>query len=268
VNNALARKPADDLALQSMRLILLSRLGKSGDAREQLAALQPRLTPERFTLSEAWLLFQEGKTAEATNRLRTHLQDPNAAYYWAELTLAEGQSDGVMEALDRHPYDAARWGRLGEFASMKGVKTVAAECFRRALRHDPENAQLLNNFAYASLLTDSFNEAEVLAAAKKVHTMMPGNPSIVHTYASVLLRCRKERECLDLLDKSPALTQKTARLLYAKGQAHERLEQWDPALKAYSECVALPETEKATGELARPALQQRIDHVRARAQRR
>lgn len=99
--------------------------------------------------------------------------------------------------------------------------------------------------------------------------MQPGNPSVVHTYASALLRCRKERECLELLDKSPSLTQKSARLLHAHATAHERLEHWGPALKSFEACLVHPETEGvAAGDLARPSIQRRIDHVRARGERR
>ena len=269
VDGALSRKLPGDLPLRTQRVIVLARMGRADDAREQLEAIRGQLPPERYTLTEAWLLNQQGKTSEAAERLRTQLQDSHAAYFWAELSLAEGRPQGVIEALDRHAYDAARWSRLGEIAWRKDLMGPAAECFRRAHRREPENAQHLNNFAYASLQSGSFDEAEVLAAAKKVHTMLPAHPSIVHTYASALLRCRKERDCLELLDKSPALTQRTARLLLVKAQAHERLEQWEPALKAYADCLSNPETESVpSGDLSRPALKQRLEQVRARSEKR
>jgi tetratricopeptide (TPR) repeat protein len=269
VDGALERKFRGDLSFQAMRMVLLARMGRESEARDQFSLIAPQLPPERAALCDAWLLHREGRLPEAASRLRDHLQDTHAAVYWAELALMEGGSDGVLEVLDRHTLDAARWGKLGELARQKGLLSLAAQCYRRALRFDAENPQLLNNYAYASLQLDSFDETEVLAAAKKVASILPGNPSIVHTYAAALLRCRKERECVELLDKSPALTQKSARLLHALATAHERLEHWGPAMKSYEACLVHPETEGvAAGDLARASIKRRIEHVRARSEKR
>ena len=269
VDGALSRRLPGESAFQSLRMVLLARMGRPDDAREQWARLAPGLPPARAVLCEAWLLRQEGRTADALARLRSHMEDPHVAYSWAELTLTEGEAAGVVEALDRHPLDAGRWGRLGELARQKGSMSQAAGCYRRALKSDPDNAQLLNNFAFASLQLDAFDEAEVLAMARKATVVLPGNPSVLHTYATALLRCRKEQECVDRLDKSPALTQGSARLLHLHATAHERLGHWSLAMKSYSACVAHPETEAVrVGELSRASLQRQVELMKSKMESR
>jgi predicted Zn-dependent protease len=269
VDGAISRKLPGELSFATLRVVLLSRLGRAQEARNQFAAISAQMTPDRALLCEAWILHQEGRTPEAISRLQGSLQDPVAAMYWAELSLIDGKADGVVEALERHALDVPRWWRLGELARQKGNLAAAVACYRRALRLEPENPQLLNNFAYGSLQLETFDQAEVLAAAKKVSSLMPGNPVVLHTYASALVRCKQERECVELLEKSPAVVKKSAGLLHVQGSAYERLEQWAPALKAYEACLAHPDSAAATtGDLSRKAIQERIDRVRARVEKR
>jgi tetratricopeptide (TPR) repeat protein len=269
VDGALSRRLPGEIPFQVMRLVLLARMGRAEDARGQFSSIASNLPPERAVLCDAWLLQQEGRTADAVARLREHLQDPHVAICWAEVTLMDGRDDGVLGALDRHSLDAGRWGRIGELARQKGFMATAAGGYRRALRSDPENPQLLNNYAFASLQLESFDEPDVLAAARKACAILPGNPSVIHTYATALLRCRKEQECIELLDKSPAATQRSARLLHAHAVAHERLQHWSLALKSYAACLAHPETEGVkAGDLARLTLQRRIDQVKSKMETR
>src|SRR6185503_20001273 len=137
VDEALSRRLPQELALQTIRMVLLARMGRSSEARDQLSRLAPELPPERVILCDGWLLQQEGRRDDAAARFHEGLQDPHVAMAWAELLLTDGRADGVVEALDRHPLDAARWGRLAELARQKDLMTAAAGCYRRALRSDP-----------------------------------------------------------------------------------------------------------------------------------
>ncbi|MBI4566722.1 MAG: tetratricopeptide repeat protein [Planctomycetes bacterium] len=269
VDSALTRGDPGDVSFQSMRMVLLARLGRIAEAKAALERISDRLSPARVIVCEAWMLLTEDRPAEAMERLASRLDDPDAAVYWAELTLLNGRPDGVIEALERHSLNAARWGRLGELARQQGFIAVAAACYRGALCSDPDNPQLLNNFAYASLQLDTFDEPAVLAAAKKACALIPDHPSVLHTYATALLRCGRERECINLLKTSAALTQRSAKLLYALASAYEKAGRLAQAVTSYEACRNHPDTAGVReGDLARPAIERRIERLRAELQAR
>jgi tetratricopeptide (TPR) repeat protein len=268
VDAALSRRPPGEGAFHVLRLVLLARLGRAPEAREELARAAASVTPDLAVLCRAWLLQQEGRPADAEAHLRENLQHPHAAFAWGELRLMDGRTEGVVEALGRHPLDAPRWGRLGELARRQGDLATAAACYRHALESDSDNPQLLNNFAYASLQLETFDEVQVLAMARKATVVLPGNPSVLHTYATALVRCRREQECIDLLDKSPVLLQGSASLLQIHATAHERLRHWSLALKSYTACLAHPDTERVkTGDLSRDELRRRAGLMQSKLDR-
>ncbi|HVE13441.1 MAG TPA: tetratricopeptide repeat protein, partial [Elusimicrobiota bacterium] len=142
VDAALARKPAEDAPFLSLRMILLGLSGREAEAKAALDGLAPKLRPAKALVCEAWLLARGGKTAEAAERLRSKLDDPDVAQAWADAMLRQGKSDGIFEALEPHGLDAARWIRLAETARANSLPAVAVALYRKALRTDSENAAL------------------------------------------------------------------------------------------------------------------------------
>ncbi|HVE13169.1 MAG TPA: tetratricopeptide repeat protein, partial [Elusimicrobiota bacterium] len=263
VDAALAKKPADDGPFLSLRMILLGLSGKDAEAKAALDRLAPRLRPEKALVCEAWLLARGGKPAEAAGRLRSKLDDPDVAQAWADLMLRQGKSEGIFEALEPHGLDAARWIRLAETARANGLPAVAVALYRKALRTDGENAALLNNFAYVSLQLDAYNSDEVVAAAAKAFALAPKNVSMIHTYASALLKTKRERECIALLQKERWVTEKWAKLLLVLAQAYEKAGDGEAAARTYTACLRHPDTAAIqSGDLARPELEKKIEQLR------
>jgi cellulose synthase operon protein C len=263
VDAVLAKKPADDGPFLALRMIFLGLSGKEAEAKAALDALAPRFRPAKALICEAWLLSRGGKLAEASDRLRTKLDDPDVAQAWADLMLRQGKPEGVLQALEPHALDAARWIRLAETARANGLPPVAAACYRKAIRTDGENVALLNNFAYLSLQLDSYNAEEVLAAARKALALAPKNVNVTHTTATALLKTGNEKECITLLQSDRWATEKWAKLLLVLAQAHEKAGDRDAAVKAYTACLKHPDTVSVeTGDLSRPSLQNQIERLR------
>jgi hypothetical protein len=70
-----------------------------------------------------------------------------------------------------------------------------------------------------------------------------------------------------LLEKTPAITGRSTRLLYRLAQAHERTGALPQALRWYSACLNHPDSASGTGELSKQALQAKIDELKARLPR-
>ena len=267
VDAVLARKPAEDAPFLALRMILLGLSGKEAEAKAALDRLSPRLPPGKRLVSEAWLLARGGKPAEAAEKLRSKLDDPEVAQAWADVTLRQGRAEGVLAALEPHALDAARWIRLAETARSNGLPAVAVAFYRKAIRTDPENAALLNNFAYVSLQLDAYNAEEVLAAAQKAFALAPAQApqraSVIHTYATALLKTGRSKECLALLEKERWATERSAKLLLVQAQAHEKAGDPEAAVRAYIACLKHPDTAGVqAGDLARPSLEKQIERLR------
>jgi predicted Zn-dependent protease len=262
VDDYLARHP-DDLDFLRSRFALLGRLKRWDAAQAALDRIAPKLPPQTVLLSKAWLLQQEGRHADAATILRDKLDDPALAYAWAESMLKLGRAEGVLEALDRRPLTVRQWSALADVALSKDLHAVSAACYRRAVRLDPENPTLLNNFAWEASRQEPFDAGEVIAAARKACALRPDDVNLLDTYATVLLRCKKEADCIALLEKSPAVTGRSAKLLYHLAQARERTGALPRALRWYTAALNHPDTASGTGDLSKPALQKKIDQLRA-----
>lgn len=245
-------------------MVLLAQCGKGPEARALLERLTPQLTPVQARLCEAWLLQREGQFARASELLRPSIQDRAVAMVWAELMIRQGQPEGVIEALDKLGLDAAAWSRVAELARGKGLGEMVVECCRRALKLKPDDPSLLNNLAWFLVQLPAFDPAEAIAAARKASSLLPTNPAVLHTYGTVLLRCKKDRDCVDVLVRAGPATEKSPKLMILLAQAYEKTDNNAKALQWYTSCLNHPETAGVEqGELSRPSLQQQIDRLKA-----
>jgi predicted Zn-dependent protease len=263
VDATLAKKPADDVPFLALRMILLGQSGKEKEAKAALDAISTKFPPAKALLCEAWILAQAGRLPEAAGKLRSKLDDPEVAQAWAEATLRQGKSEDVLQALDPHALDASHWIRLAETARANAQPAVAIAFYRKAMRTDPENPALLNNFAYVSLQLDGYNPEEVVTAARKAFGLMPQSGSVTHTYATALLRTGREKDCVALLEQAKPVTEKSAKLLLVLAQAYDKVGNAAAALRTYTACLKHPDTAAVqSGDLARPALEKQIERLR------
>jgi predicted Zn-dependent protease len=267
VETALAKGASGNVPLQQVRLVLLAQAGRGPEARQLLERLAPQLKTVEARLTEAWLLHREGQLSQAAELLRPHLDHPGAALFWAEIMLGQGRTEGVIDTLEAIRPDAATWTRLAESARVKDLPALVVEFCRRALKAGPEDPSLLNNLAWYLVQLPSFDEGEAIQAARKATALLPNHPSVLHTHAMVLLKCRKERDCIDLLQRAGSVVERNPKLMLVLAQAHERSENSEKAVQWYTRCLEHPETAAVqAGELSRPALEERLRKLKARPQ--
>ena len=128
---------------------------------------------------------------------------------------------------------------LGDLYHKQGEETKAFDAYDRTLRNDPDNALVLNNYAYyLSLRGERLEEA--LEMAIKANALVPDNVYYLDTYAWVLYKLGRYKEaekqmkkCLGL-DKNPsgANLEHYGDILLKLGKDSEAKEYWNRAKKA------------------------------------
>ena len=120
-------------------------------------------------------------------------------------------------------------------------------------------AMILNNFAWTGLQSGTQDMKTVTDAAKKAFNLKPGNPQITDTYAAVLNKSGKYKECVVLLENK-SFTKKDPHLLLHLGLAFEKNGDINKAVRSYQDILALPDS---TGGLAAQIEKTKlIEHVK------
>jgi tetratricopeptide (TPR) repeat protein len=136
-----------------------------------------------------------------------------------------------------------------QFLSDNGDSKKASEIFSRVLsiyekspqKSDAGLAMMLNNFAWSAAESNSFDKAQVVAAAKKAIALQPDNAQIMDTYATVLMKAGMYKECVTVL-KDNVLLKKNPSLLFHLGLAFEKIGDKNRAVRTYQEIVATPDS--------------------------
>jgi len=128
---------------------------------------------------------------------------------------------------------------LGDLYHQQGDEEKAFAAYDRTLRNDPDNALVLNNYAYyLSLRGERLEEA--LQMAIKANNLVPDNVYYLDTYAWVLYKLGRYKEaekqmkhCLNL-DKNPsgANLEHYGDILDKLGKKNEAIEYWKKAKQA------------------------------------
>ena len=129
-------------------------------------------------------------------------------------------------------------GQLGD--SYNGVEQYVKSdsSYEEALKIDPDNEHVLNNYAYfLSLRKEKLNKAKDLSF--KLVNKYPENPTYLDTYGWVLYQLGEYQEGLEAIEKaaenskdpSGAILEHYGDLLYKTGKPEEALEKWQEAQK-------------------------------------
>ena len=158
------------------------------------------LKPTNPDFWERWLYYSTGwlakdqMIARCDEALVQH-PDMQAAYLikaWAYIQLE--QNDKAIEQYQQAiehvtPPDANQistlWGNIGDLYHQDGVDDKAYECYEKALKYNPNNFVILNNYAYyLSQAQKELSRAESMAL--KVIQKYPDNATYLDTYAWIL----------------------------------------------------------------------------------
>jgi tetratricopeptide (TPR) repeat protein len=117
--------------------------------------------------------------------------------------------------------------------------SLSDESYQKALKIDPENSYVLNNYAYyLSLRNTDLERAEIMSA--KSLKLDPTNPANMDTYGWVLYKLGKYTEAAEWVEKAIAATpvadadllEHLGDIYYKQGNTEKALIQWQNARKA------------------------------------
>jgi len=228
--------------LGRMRFEIYGLSGDLAKARETLASLGGSLDKSDLCYYQSWLAELEGDTAKAAALLEPNLSKKRMFMRWAGLRLHLGKTEGVFEKAPEDSMTVADWSRLAVMAQKKGLYVLCAQCYKQALKHDENNAALLNNYAWASMQTRGFNHEDVLKAIKKAYVSLSARPEVLQTYAEALNKCDKSAECIKILQDKPAQTKQTPALLYQLGLAYEKTGDLRGAVSSFRMMLNFPDS--------------------------
>lgn len=201
---------------------------------------------QNLIISESRLEENEAVRDHAIAALKYYPMQP--VFYWyagVANAVLENNDDAVsyLEKGRRYTSDKLQMAEfdafLGDLYHRQGEEEKAFDAYDRTLRNDPDNALVLNNYAYyLSLRGERLDEA--LEMAIKANELVPDNVYYLDTYAWVLYKLgrykdaeKQMKKCLGL-DKNPsgANLEHYGDILLKLGKDSEAKEYWNKAKQA------------------------------------
>lgn len=235
-------------------LVLGSYYMRNEDAARSKALYQKALSIDSTDFYSWQNLIISESYLEETEAVRKHAlaamkyYPMQSVFYWyagvaSSLLDLNDEAISYLEKGRRYTSDKLQMANfdayLGDLYHHQGDDDKAYEAYDRTLRNDPDNALVLNNYAYYLSLHDERLE-EALEMAIKANKLAPDNVYYVDTYAWVLYKLGRYQEaekmmkkCLGL-EKNPSGTnlEHYGDILYKLGKQKEAKEYWNKAKKA------------------------------------
>ncbi|MBC7890968.1 MAG: tetratricopeptide repeat protein [Sphingobacteriaceae bacterium] len=223
------------------------------------------------SMKEVWdrVLFLDGVLAQMDS-LVAHADEalevfPNQANYWyssGSAQLLKRQYARAIEALEEAQrlggegdLSAAIEAQLGDAYNGTGQHEKSDEAYEAALKRDPNNDYVLNNYSYfLSLRNDNLARARELAA--KLVERNPTKGTYLDTYGWVLFRSGDFAKARTVLEKavqnndgkSATIVEHYGDVLFQLGEKEKALDQWRKA-KAMGQSTTQLDRKISTGTL-------------------
>jgi tetratricopeptide (TPR) repeat protein len=153
-------------------------------------------------------------------------------------TAVESLKEGLLVAVDNKPLTVQFLASLGDSYHHLGRYPESDEAYEQALKADPANTYVLNNYAYyLSVRKSKLDRAAELAL--KCNTIVPGKPSYQDTYAWVLFQAGKLEEAALWIDKAissgggtnSTIVEHRGDIYWSLDKRQEAIESWQKALE-------------------------------------
>ncbi len=239
---------------ESSQLISLAAEFFSNTDQTDLALKALERTNELIpTNDSAWkkrlqLLLQQGRIGEALavgkKAAEQIPQDPLVLYLLGNAYLAEGQHSQAIEKLSaasklpaRKPLKSSIHGSLGDSYAARDQWEDAYSEYDKSLEYNPENANVLNNYAY-HLSQNSENLTKAKQMARRALELDPNNPSFLDTVGWIfyLQGSYKEAEnfiqaAINTGNASAEVLEHMGNVLDKRGKKQEAQQWWKKALE-------------------------------------
>jgi len=137
-------------------------------------------------------------------------------------------------ALDSNFVDA--WSQLGILYNSQGNLAMSDAAYERALRIEPANALVNNNYAY-SFSERNINLERAEAMVKLSLKAEPNNPSYLDTMGWILFQREKYKEAAEFIQKAIDNGDASATVYEHLGDAYHKLGQLSKAVQAWREAL-------------------------------
>lgn len=201
---------------------------------------------QNLIVSESRLNDNEAVRDHAVAALKYYPMQP--VFYWyagVANAVLENNDDAIayLEKGRRYTSDKMQMAEfdafLGDLYHQQGDEAKAFDAYDRTLRNDPDNALVLNNYAYyLSLRGERLDEA--LEMAIRANELVPDNVYYLDTYAWVLYKLGRYKEAEKMMKKclgleknhSGANLEHYGDILFKLGKDSEAMEYWKKAQQA------------------------------------
>jgi tetratricopeptide (TPR) repeat protein len=200
--------------------------------------------------AEAWVylssvFLQEDRYAEAVPVLEAAVKavprEPRVNFFLGVAYNRVGRNEEAARALERarelSPKDVPTISQLALVYETMGRQTLTDSLYEEALRLEPDNHLILNNYSY-SLSERNIQIERALAMAKRAVEAQPQNPSYLDTIGWIYYRLgdypKAEEYVLRAIqsgDVSAVVHDHLGDIYQAMGDAERALEQWKIALR-------------------------------------
>ena len=169
------------------------------------------------------------------------------AYFWL------GQNDDALNLLAKglqkvqsDADKAALYSMRGDYYHTLGQKEKMFADYDSTLFFDPENINVLNNYAYFMALEDRDLD-KALRMSSKTLEAEPLSATYLDTYAWILFRMKKYKEALGYMEKAlryldtdnPEIYEHYGDVLYMCGEQDKALENWHKAVQLNSKSTTI-----------------------------
>lgn len=210
------------------------------------------LSPKDASLIEQVILgsFGEGVNFKEVEKFTTMGVDefPKNAEFWFydgvvksaqkkdSLAVVSLEKALVLNAKQNSQLDQVAYGTLGSSLYNLGEKEKAFEQFELALKLNPNDEQVLNNYAYF-LSLEKLDLEKAKKMAEKVVTRFPDNGTFLDTYAWILFQLKDYEEAKKYMDlalaqeeePSGVMLEHYGDILYHLGNKSEAISYWKKA---------------------------------------
>jgi tetratricopeptide (TPR) repeat protein len=147
-------------------------------------------------------------------------------------------SDGIEFVNNNNPLLLQFYSNLGEAYNYVKNYEKSDKAFDNALKVDPDNTYILNNYAYyLSLRKITLEKAEKYS--RRSNELAPNNRSYIDTYGWILYQLGKYKDAEEWLGRAVKMGAKNAVILEHYGDVLYRLDKKDDALMYWKEAKSV-----------------------------
>ncbi len=144
----------------------------------------------------------------------------------------------LLTAIEEDPDNASAMGTLASVYDEAGRHAASDSLYERALQLEPENATLLNNYAY-SLSERGIRLDEALTMVKKALEKEPRNGAFIDTIGWIYYKLGHYETALTHLLDAVSVRETSAEVMEHVGDVYEKLGQINSARKYWQKALEL-----------------------------